>query len=241
MKRCLISAVVVGVAALLTGCLLSPKVPPMSVRPKVVLTFDDGFAEHYTTVAPILEKYGFRGTFNVIVGRVGTPGYMTWRQLRDLAKRGHAIENHTYSHTNLVELVKSGQQKDFEHELMFSCDKIAAEVGRRPTFLCYPFGASNWVTDQLVRDCWLRPMNCDRPNFGEGTVPRTETGAGAYISACIEKHREPIDILTHGVRKGGPAWRPFPSAQVFEEHIKEIRELQDLGKIAVVLYRDAVR
>lgn len=234
-------AAICGLALFVTGCHLGPKVPPMSVRPKVVLTFDDGFVEHYTTVAPILEKYGLRGTFNIIVGRVGKPGYMNWRQIRSLAKRGHAIENHTYSHTNLVALVKSGSQKDFAHELEFSCDKIAAEVGRRPTFLCYPYSQSTWVTDQLVRDYWLSPMDCKRRNFGEGTVPRTETGAGAYINACIADHVEPIDILTHGVTATGGGWRPFPNAEVFEEHIKEIREMQDQGKIAVVLYRDAVR
>lgn len=240
MKHSVVVTLLALTVSLVSGC-LSSRVPPMANRPKVVLTFDDGFAEHYTKVAPILEKYGLRGTFNIIVSRVGQPGFMTWAQIRDLSKRGHAIENHTFSHPNLVELVKSGAEKDFAHELEFSSYKIASEVGRRPTFLCYPFSQSTWVTDQLVRDYWLKPMDCRRPNFGEGTVPRTETGAGVYITSCIAKGRSPIDILTHGVTKNGGGWRPFPNVEVFEEHIKEIREMQDLGKIAVVLYRDAVR
>ncbi len=44
--------------------------------PVVVFTFDDGGLEHYEDAAPILEKYGFRGTFNVVastIGLIGTP------------------------------------------------------------------------------------------------------------------------------------------------------------------------
>ena len=52
--------------------------------------------------------------------------------------------------------------------------------------------------------------------------------------------RSLIDILTHGVTKSGPAWRPFPGVEVFEEHLKEIRELYDAGVIDVALYRDTI-
>lgn len=241
MKRVLLSALAVLAVSLIAGCRLGSRVPPMSARPKVMLTFDDGLAEHYTCVAPILERYGLRGTFNVIVDRIGTPGYMTWWQLRELNRRGHAIENHTASHANLVELVRTGSPQAFAHELEFSSDKIACLVGRRPMFLCYPDGQHNWLTDQLVRDYWLRPMDVRRKNFGEDTVPRTETGVGAYIRDRLALHDDPIEIMTHGVSPDGGGWEPFPSVEVFEEHIREIREMQDLGLIAVVLYRDAVR
>ncbi|MGA9298286.1 MAG: polysaccharide deacetylase family protein, partial [Nitrososphaeraceae archaeon] len=32
----------------------------------VILTFDDGYKSQYTTVKPILDKYGYKGTFYVV-------------------------------------------------------------------------------------------------------------------------------------------------------------------------------
>lgn len=42
-------------------------------RPGLLLTFDDGLRSHADVVAPLLEKYGFTGWFNVPVGFVDTP------------------------------------------------------------------------------------------------------------------------------------------------------------------------
>lgn len=39
-------------------------------KPGLLLTFDDGLRSHADVVAPLLEKYGFRGWFNVPVGFV---------------------------------------------------------------------------------------------------------------------------------------------------------------------------
>lgn len=232
----------VALVALVSGCIEAPKKKDdRSLLPKVAFTFDDGFEEHYNLVAPILEKYGFRGTFNVIVDRVGSKGYMTWDQLRDLNRRGHAIENHTMSHPNLVTLSKANKMEDLKREIVLSAERIATEVGRRPTLLCHPYTATNRQVDEIIRAAWMVPMDTQRPNFGEGTVPGTEKGAGAYINRCMNNHRWCIDLLTHGVTKEGPGWRPFPSVDVFEQHVKEVRKLYDERVINVVLYRDAYR
>jgi peptidoglycan/xylan/chitin deacetylase (PgdA/CDA1 family) len=42
-------------------------------RPGLLLTFDDGLRSHADVVAPLIEKYGFTGWFNVPVGFVETP------------------------------------------------------------------------------------------------------------------------------------------------------------------------
>lgn len=235
---------VIGCVALMTmvcGCLMRKAPIDRSSLPRVMFTLDDGFREHYDLVAPILEKFGFRGNFNVIVDRIGSEGYMTWEQLRDLDRRGHAIENHTLSHPNLVELAKAGKRDEVAREIKMAQHAIAREVGRRPTVFCHPYTATNRMIDEIVRDNWMVPMDVRRRNFGEGTVPGTESGAGAYIRKCIGERRWRIDLLTHGVTKEGPAWRPFPSVDVFEKHVQEVRRLYDQGLIDVVLYRDAFR
>lgn len=62
--------------------------------PAFVLTVDDGYADNYTIGAPAFERYGMRGSFAIIADLIGTAGYMTWDQLRDLRDRGHECVVH---------------------------------------------------------------------------------------------------------------------------------------------------
>jgi peptidoglycan/xylan/chitin deacetylase (PgdA/CDA1 family) len=60
--------------------------------------FDDGTEDTYTIVFPIMRSMGLRGTAAIISSLVGTPGYMTWDQIRELRDAGWAIINHTHTH-----------------------------------------------------------------------------------------------------------------------------------------------
>lgn len=62
--------------------------------PAFVLTVDDGYADNYTIGAPAFERYGMRVSFAIIADLIGTAGYMTWEQLRDLRDRGHECVVH---------------------------------------------------------------------------------------------------------------------------------------------------
>lgn len=68
----------------------------------VVLTFDDGYENNYTTLLPILEEYGMKGTVYMITNRIGREGYLTWNQLRDMQARGMEIGSHTANHQPLT-------------------------------------------------------------------------------------------------------------------------------------------
>ncbi len=225
----LVAAVVM--AAFACGC-ATDRGPRL---PKVVFTFDDGFTEHYDIVAPILEKYGFRGSFNVVVGSVGRPKHMTWDQLRDLDRRGHAIENHTMTHPNMVALAESNDTARIERELTLARDEIASAIGRAPTFVCLPYSRSNAAVDMAIRDSWQKPMCCCRRNFGEGYAPGDAT---RYIDERVAQGRRVVDLLCHGVTANGPGYKPFASPEAFEAFVKEVKELVDRKQVKVVLYRD---
>lgn len=62
----------------------------------ICFTFDDGYISQYTLAAPLLERYGLRGSFAVIADLIGSNpvNYMSWDQLRDLRDRGHEINVH---------------------------------------------------------------------------------------------------------------------------------------------------
>jgi peptidoglycan/xylan/chitin deacetylase (PgdA/CDA1 family) len=68
-----------------------------SQRPAVLLHFDDGGA-CALDIADRLERAGWRGYFHITTDRIGTPGFVTAADLRQLAARGHVLGSHSCSH-----------------------------------------------------------------------------------------------------------------------------------------------
>jgi peptidoglycan/xylan/chitin deacetylase (PgdA/CDA1 family) len=69
---------------------------PLS-RPAVMLHFDDGGA-CALDVADRLERARWRGYFHITTDRIGTAGFVTASDLRELHARGHVIGSHSCSH-----------------------------------------------------------------------------------------------------------------------------------------------
>jgi peptidoglycan/xylan/chitin deacetylase (PgdA/CDA1 family) len=105
----------------------------------VMISFDDTRADHYASAAPILEKYGFRGTFFIMTVSIGKPGYMDRDQIRDLSDRGHAIGLHTWDHQDLRKIA-ADQWKIQIDEPKALLEEI---TGKKVTSLAYPFGLWN--------------------------------------------------------------------------------------------------
>jgi len=123
-------------AALLYGAPLPP-------RP-VILTFDDGYIDHYTNVFPALQEYGFTATFFVITGRadLNDPVYMSWAQIQEMAAAGMSMESHTKSHREL-----RGRDYDFlVYELLGSLESLAAYTDNPPRMFAYPVGRYDETT-----------------------------------------------------------------------------------------------
>lgn len=68
---------------------------------KVVFTFDDGGVSFITKAAPILEKYGFKGVFFISTKYIGTPGFLSAEQVKELAERGHIVGSHSHTHPEI--------------------------------------------------------------------------------------------------------------------------------------------
>ncbi|MCR4826977.1 MAG: polysaccharide deacetylase family protein [Bacteroidales bacterium] len=77
----------------------------------VVFTFDDGGVSFLTKAVPILEKYGFKGVFLVSTNYIGTPGFLTSEQVRELAERGHVIGSHSHTHPEIFTKLSSEEIK----------------------------------------------------------------------------------------------------------------------------------
>lgn len=116
----------------------------------VSLTFDDGFADQLV-LGPMLASRGMAGTFYVNSGRIGNPGWLTWDQLAELASLGNEIGGHTVDHLDLttVAVEEATRQVCEDRELL-------AEHGFHAANFAYPYGESNAVVEQVVRDCGYR-------------------------------------------------------------------------------------
>ena len=79
----------------------------------VILAFDDAWKSQFTFAKPILDKYGFKGSFFIVCNYVGkNPDRMTWDDVQTLEKQGHDIESHSMNHIPLDDL--SQQQLNYE-------------------------------------------------------------------------------------------------------------------------------
>jgi peptidoglycan/xylan/chitin deacetylase (PgdA/CDA1 family) len=79
-----------------TGLQIEPLLDGAQSAP-VAITFDDG-GSSAPLAAAALERRGWRGQFFVTTSRIGTPGFMSAEELRELDRRGHAIGSHSHSH-----------------------------------------------------------------------------------------------------------------------------------------------
>ena len=107
-------------------------------HPKAVvsITFDDGLLSEYEA-ARILEEYGFKGTFYIPAGLLGSDfednKVMNYSQVKDLYERGHEIGCHTMTHANLSTL----NNAQVRHELSM-CKELLKEFN--PVSFAYPYG-----------------------------------------------------------------------------------------------------
>jgi peptidoglycan/xylan/chitin deacetylase (PgdA/CDA1 family) len=120
---------------------------PLPTNP-IVFTFDDGYDDNFTYALPLLEKYGFIGTFYIPTGLLERPGYMTWGQVLELAKAGMDIESHTVSHPSL-----KNKPVDFlRRELGDSKHALETMLGHPVLFFCYPSGQYDPLTIEILQE-----------------------------------------------------------------------------------------
>ena len=206
--------------------------------PVVTLTFDDNAKGHFTVAAPVLERYGYRGTFNVITKYVGGGNCLSWDDIRELHRRGHEITSHTVSHPSLVKLLSEKGEAAVLAEIEGSRDSIRSKTGVSPRFLCHPFVRSNSAVDALVRKTGMTPMLKCRRNFGAGTTPAS---FAATLDELIAKGEGVLDLMFHGITKETGGWSPLASAEDFEGCIVALAEREKKGLIRVVDYATFVR
>lgn len=111
----------------------------------VLLTFDDGFRDHYEEVFPLLQEARIPATFFVLSQGFESI-YLTKPMLREMAASPYvAIAAHTRRHADLTRLSATARQQ----QIKGSKDGLEALLGVPVDAFAYPYGSAN---DAVRRD-----------------------------------------------------------------------------------------
>ncbi len=198
----------------------------------VVLTFDDGVSTHATTVAPLLKKYGFGGTFFVCEFPPDFDDkhkYMSWEQIKELDNMGFEIANHTLTHKHVDKLTKE--------QLIAELDSLEGLCTARgipkPVNFAYPGYAIHPTAYEVLQekgyhfariggDRAYNPTK-DHPYL----IPSYSTlkdNREVIMKGFDEAKNGKIVILTiHGVPDYAHDWVTTPPA-LFEEYLNYLRD-----------------
>ena len=116
-------------------------------QPSVCITFDDGCETDLIAAAPVLRQFGFSATFYLTAGFLGTPGYLTASQVRELDQQGFQIGCHSMTHSYLSDLT----EPELKREVVDAKLHIEQILGHPIEHFSCPGGRYDQRTLQMAR------------------------------------------------------------------------------------------
>ena len=177
---------------------------------EVALTFDDGPSPQFTPqILQILDAYGVKATFFV----VGNQAKLYPGLIREIAERGHAIGNHTFTHPSDIRELTEAQ---FLAELVLTSRVVEQSAGIRPRLFRPPkgrFGSRELrLAESLGYQVVLWSVSADHH---EATTPQR------MAARVIRMVRPGVIILMHD----GPLpirWRDVAALPLIIEELLEL-------------------
>lgn len=108
---------------------------PLPEKP-VILTFDDGYEDNFLYAFPLLQKYGFVGSFAVVTSFLDHPGYMSWDEVRQMTQAGMEFVSHSANHVDLGAATAEAAAA----EVRESRKAIQEKASQPVQALVYPYG-----------------------------------------------------------------------------------------------------
>ena len=125
---------------------------PLPEKP-VILTFDDGHADIYNNVFPILQKYNVRATVFIVTDHMGTTDYLTWDEARALQNGGFIdFGSHTMSYKDLTTL----HGDKLWNEIYGSKQAIEWALKKPAKFIAYPNGKYSVEAEDTSKEVHFR-------------------------------------------------------------------------------------
>ena len=120
--------------------------PPLR---KVAVTFDDGYADIYTTVFPLIERYRIPVTIFLVTGWIGKGEFLSWEAIQEMSKKGVDFGSHTKNHPYLPAVTS---RKVLEEEIRGSKELLEDRLGKEVSLFSYPVGGFTEEVKELVQE-----------------------------------------------------------------------------------------
>jgi peptidoglycan/xylan/chitin deacetylase (PgdA/CDA1 family) len=185
----------------------------------IILTFDDGYRDMYTSAFPLLRAHHFKAVSYIVSGFLGAPPSVTADMVREMDANGIEIGAHTVSHADLTALSPS----DLHHEVFDSKASLEALLGHPVLDFCYPYGKVNAGVAATVQAAGFESATTTQPGVGHMVGdrfywPRVRVNGGESLAAVVASlgQPEPAQLIqsepTVAVASGGVEHLPvtFP-------------------------------
>lgn len=164
------------------------------------ISIDDAFTSFAEVAMPIIREFGFPVTLFVNTDAVGTPGYLDWARLKQLADEGVEIGNHSASHDYLVEIRAGEKPADWAlrvtQEIVKAKEQLEGHLGPVPAIFAYPYGEYNPQLIRILTELGFTAAFAQQSGVIHGqssrfTLPRFPMG-GPY--ATLAGFKEKLDM-----------------------------------------------
>ena len=140
-----------------------------------LFTFDDGGVSALSEIAPRLEAHGWAGHFFVTTDRIGTRGFLSESDIRELGARGHVVGSHTCSHPVRMSACSPDR---LAREWSDSVARLSDILGTEVTTASVPGGYHSQVVAETAASAGIRTLFTSEP-----------TTRVAYVAGCAELGR----------------------------------------------------
>jgi peptidoglycan/xylan/chitin deacetylase (PgdA/CDA1 family) len=166
----------------------------------IQVTFDDGEKSQFHNALPLLTQYGFKATYFVTPGLIGTAAkFFGWNDLRTLQAAGHSIQSHGWSHKFLTfcseaELAHElrASKQSLEDNLASAVEEISVPGGRWDRRVLHGCAAAGYRR-VYVSDPWVEAEIDGVEVIGRFMVRRTTTTA--ELEKIVAKDRSALRKL----------------------------------------------
>lgn len=136
-----------------------------SNKGSILLTFDDGYASHFNSVKPLLNKFQIKTIFFPIFSKINSNGYLTGNEIIELKNEGHIIGLHGWKHHPLTHY----SMKKLESELKLMLNEFKELTGDECKHFSLPFGEYNSTIISLLKSNGIKFIYTTNGYLNDGT------------------------------------------------------------------------